>query len=169
MSYEHDRKFGDQFLPEIRKIIGPYLLEQASLEQDQCFASDLVLVRARPVDIACRVRRPGYENFYDQFTMRIARESGAKTELRKFVEGFGDWFFYGHAAADLQSLPRWMLIDLNAWRAHLIMRSKVRQGDKENDDTETSFRWYDIKSFPPDPPIIIAECFPPDLDDGVPF
>jgi hypothetical protein len=164
MSYGHDRAFSDRFIPEIRRIIGPYLLVPASLEQDRHLATDLVLLRARDLMIGCRVRRPGYENFWHQFTIRLARENGAKTELRKFIEGFGDWFFYGHAATDEHSITRWMLLDLAAWRAHLLLRSPIRWGDQRNGDGATAFRWFDVKSFPPDPPLVIAE-FTPDLDD----
>lgn len=160
MSYTDDRAFSDRFIPEIRKLIGPHLLVPASIEQDRCLATDLVLLRARDLMIACRVRRPGYENFWDQFTMRAVRENGTKTELRKFVEGFGDWFFYGHAAPDLQFITRWMLIDLAAWRAHLMLRSPIRCGNQWNTDGETAFRWYDIKSFPPDPPLLVADFVP---------
>ena len=71
---------------------------------------DLVILKARSMAIGVRVRRPGYaERFPGQFTIRSHRESGAKTELRKIVEGWGDWLFYGHADGS-GGISDWLLI-----------------------------------------------------------
>jgi hypothetical protein len=167
MGYSNDRAFSDRFVPQIRTIVGPYLLCPASLEQDRHEACDLTILRGRDMMIACRIRRPGYDNFARQFTIRSEREEGAKTELQKIIEGFGDWLFYGHAASDLSSIVRWMLIDLSSFRAHLILNLKtIRRGDQRNPDG-TWFRWYEVDSFPADPPLLIAEHVPE--EDEVPF
>jgi hypothetical protein len=65
--------------------------------------------------VAVRLRRDGYaQRFADQFTIRYHRASGAKTELDKIIEGFGDWMFYGHT--DSTGLSAWMLVDLAVLR-----------------------------------------------------
>jgi hypothetical protein len=162
VKYESDRAFSDRYLPEMRSLIGPYLLVPSSLEQDRQEASDLVVLRARDLTIACRLRRPGYADKYPrEFTIRSRRESGVKTELAKLIEGWGDWFFYGHVGSDCQSIARWWLIDLSAWRAHLIRDGvrtvkRLRHDECPNGDG-TYFRWFSIDSFPPDPPLLIAE------------
>jgi hypothetical protein len=160
--YSKDREFSDGFIPQIKQIVGPHLLCVTSLEQDRREAGDLTILRARDMMIACRVRRPGYLNFLGQFTIRLARDSGAKTEYEKFIEGFGDWFLYGHATADKTAIWYWMLIDLHVWRAHLIRtasRNVIKSGVKPNGDG-TSFRWFDTESFPSDPPLLIAKHMP---------
>ena len=54
-TYRDDRDLSDRFLPAIKRIVGPYLLEESSAKVDQNEAADLVLV-AQDVRIACRVR-----------------------------------------------------------------------------------------------------------------
>ena len=84
--------------------------------------------------------------------------SGAETELAKIVDGHGDWLFYGHANSDQSGIESWWLIDLRAFRAALI-RSKggrgLRYGLKTNADG-SQFVWFDIRSFPPAPRLIVA-------------
>lgn len=162
MSYKDDREFSDRYLPELKTLIGPRLLVPSSLEQDTKEASDLVVLRARDMMIACRLRRPGYADKYPrEFTIRSRRDSGMKTELAKITEGWGDWFFYGHVATDLRSIALWWLIDLSSWRAHLIRDGerpvkRLRHGERANGDG-TFFHWFKIDSFPPDPPLLIAQ------------
>jgi hypothetical protein len=106
------------------------------------------------------VRRFGYADRYPfDITMRARRGSGAKTELSKIVEGFGDWFFYGHADQTETRIDLWWLIDLANFRAALIRSSmngeRLSCGDKNNGDG-TYFKWFDLRSFPRTPPILIA-------------
>lgn len=156
-SIQRDWKFSDQYLQEIRRIVGPHLLEQSSLEVDRHRAADLVVLRAKNLMIACRVRRSGYHQGYgSQFTLRSHRDSGAKTELSKIVDGWGDWLFYGFAAEEPGRLASWHLIDLHAFRAHLIRNpEKIRRGEQKNADG-TGFYWFDLESFPREPSIWVA-------------
>jgi hypothetical protein len=57
------------------------------LEQDTREAADLVVLRARDVTIACRVRRPKYAMYRDQFTIRLHRATGTMTEYEKIIDG----------------------------------------------------------------------------------
>lgn len=159
--YRHDRAWSDQFLPRMRELIGAYLLQPSDFETDAKEATDLILLKAGNLDVACRIRRPGYAERYPwEFTIRLERDSGAMTEYEKIASGFADWFFYGHAAADGTGISRWFLIDLRAFRAHLILhREKIQTGTKPNDDG-TWFKWFDIRSFPKSPPLLIASSVP---------
>ncbi|WP_372572683.1 hypothetical protein [Ruegeria jejuensis] len=158
--YQVNRSWSDQFLPEIRRIVGGHLLKAAPDPLDHFQATDLVTLDAKDMRIAARVRRPGYSMLYpNQFTIRAQVPSGAETELSKIVNGYGDWMFYGHAGVDGLSLQNWWLIDLRAFRAALIRHgangSFIRMGDKRNPDG-TCFKWFDIQSFPDDPPLVVA-------------
>lgn len=150
-------------MPKVRQLVGPHLLVDAPFEVDAKQAADLIVLRARDMTIGCRIRRPGYAERYPyEFTIRAGRDSGAKTELAKIIEGWGDWLFYGHAD-DFPPNPgisRWMLVDLHAWRAHAIMANGKRLGRPMDNGDGTRFVAYDVTAFGPEPPILIAASFP---------
>jgi hypothetical protein len=159
--YETDRAWGDRFLYDVGRIVGRNLLRTAPVDTDRNRATDLVLLTARPLDIAVRVRRAGYADLYPfDVTIRCERASGAKTELEKFVDGFCDWMFYGHADQQETGLSRWFLLDLQVWRGALMreglrcIRGKrgIYSGaikSRSNDDG-TRFAYFDVRSFPPE-------------------
>jgi hypothetical protein len=160
-AYPTDREWSDKMLPQIRRWVGPYLLEPAPLEFDCKEATDLMVLRARDMRIAARVRRSGYAEKYEfQFTLRWRRDSGAETELSKIVNGWGDWMFYGHADKD-DMINLWWLIDLSSFRAALIRDriSPLKYGTQANHDG-TYFKWFDLRSFPSQPPILIGSSRP---------
>lgn len=158
--YREDRQWSDQFIPVIKRLVGPHLLEPASFELDATEATDLLVFTARDMRIAARVRREGYAERYPwEFTIRSRRDSGAETEMSKIINGWGDWLFYGHAAGS--NIARWMIVDLHVFRAALIRRQKgcPQFGDKANGDG-TFFTWFNALTFPSSPPILIAASHP---------
>jgi hypothetical protein len=167
-AYATDRENSDRFLPEVKRLISPYLLDATPDVIDQKQAADLMTVLGRDIRIGVRVRTfgQGYaERYPHQFTLRCQRDSGAETELSKIINGWGDWFFYGHAAAvEGLAISPWWLIDLAAFRAALIREARngstLRMGDGSNGDG-THFKWFDVRSFAPQPPLLIAtsECY----------
>ena len=94
-----------------------------------------------------------------QFTIRSRLPSGAETELSKIVHGKGDWMFYGHASSAQSHVENWWLIDLSAFRAGLIRQASngwpIPCGDQMNPDG-TWFKWFDIRSFPKEPRLVVA-------------
>lgn len=99
-AYSTNRNWSDRFLPEIKRLVGGHLLETAPDPFDHFQATDLMMLDARDMRVAARVRRPGYAQRYPhQFTIRSRVASGAQTELSKIVEDKGDWMFYGHSDA----------------------------------------------------------------------
>ncbi|WP_245601482.1 hypothetical protein [Sedimentitalea nanhaiensis] len=158
--YDINRRWSDRFLPDIKRLIGSHLLSTAPDPLDQLHATDLLMLDARDMRIAARVRRPGYALRYPhQFTIRSHVPSGAETELSKIVNGYGDWMFYGHVSASQTHIEHWRLIDLRAFRAALIRHANGGQqlvmGDQANPDG-TWFKWFDIRSFPAAPPLVVA-------------
>lgn len=155
MSYQSDRVYSDQFLDEMRTIIGPYLLRPSSLEQDCREASDLVVLLGRDMRIGCRIRRPGYyEKWPRDITFRAWRDNGHTTEFRKILDGWCDWFFYGHADTD-HTLRAWLLVDLAAFRTQWMGKG-IRGGMRSNNDG-TWFRWFHVDSFRHRPSLLIAQ------------
>lgn len=156
MGYAQDRKWSDAFIPAIKQVVGPLLLEESSFEVDTQQAADLVVMNARDKTIACRVRRAGYADRYGyEFTIRSARDNGAKTELEKIVDGFGDWMFYGHAHQDGMNVSRWMVISLPALRAAIIR--KQASPLKQSNGDGTHFIAFDARALPND--CVIAASF----------
>ena len=157
--FRRDYDWQMRFLPAIKNLVGPRLIEPAPFEIDTKEATDMLVLTARDMRVGCRVRRAGYADRYPwQFTLRSKRDSGAKTELEKIIEGWGDWLFYGHAEHDeLPSLARWFLIDLHAWRAQAI-KSKKTAGNpaKRSNGDGTHFVAFDLRYFRPQPPIVVA-------------
>lgn len=158
--YLRNRQWSDQFLPDIKRIVGAYLLETAPDPFDHLQATDLMMLDAHDMRVAARVRRPGFAHRYpNQFTIRSRVASGAQTELSKIVNGKGDWMFYGHSNAAQTAVENWWLIDLRAFRAALIRHGndggQIVMGDQANPDGSW-FKWFDIRSFPNDPPLVVA-------------
>lgn len=148
--FNDDYSWQDRWIPAIKKKIGPLLLDSAPLEQDLKEATDLIILRARDMRIACRVRRVGYLIYAREITIRSSRDSGAQTELSKLIEGLGDWMFYGHAHPDGEDrFAVWYVIDLDKLRALFIREGvdKVLGSEIPNGDG-TCFRPLDILQFP---------------------
>lgn len=152
--YSLDRRWSDRFIPEIQRIVGPFLLRPSSFNVDTQQAADLVLLKARGMDIAARVRRSGYADRYPfEFTIRSGRDTGAKTELAKLMEGFGDWLFYGHSCDSEKVISRWFLIDLHVWRESLLRHGyksgwgKLARAKSNSDGTH--FIAFDVRDFQP--------------------
>lgn len=115
MTYQTDRHWSDQFIPEIVNILennAKYLLKirVSSEDKDKTEATDLQL-KVDSGDIAVRVLR---EKKYETLTIRAYRSSGAKTELQKIKEGYCRWYFFGWCKDD--KLSEWIIIDLDKLR-----------------------------------------------------
>jgi hypothetical protein len=171
VSYRDDRKWSDQFLPAIQHIVGPRLLIPSPLDVDTKEAADLIVLRARDMTIACRVRRQGYESRYPwEFTIRGHRDSGARTELAKIVEGWGDWMLYAHASEAPGTLAKWFLIDLHVWRAEMARDAwRAANGKPQRhaaamrlipNGDGTHFAAFDVRRFPPELTIASSHDIP---------
>lgn len=116
--FQREKQWSDQFIPKIRQIIGPHILRPSTLKEDATEATDLIMLRAETLRIACRVRRPGYAIKYGlEITITCRRETGHECEYDKMIlGGMADWFFYAHAP-DL--MPRY-LIDLEKARPIIV-------------------------------------------------
>jgi hypothetical protein len=155
--YPTDREFADRMIREVRRIVGPYLLQEATIELDQEQATDLWVFRAKDMRIAARVRRPrgrhespdapSYAQRYPyDITLRSHRESGSKTEYAKIMDGWADWMFYGHADELQKTIWLWWLIDLHIFRKQIMDGKVVVPQDKANGDG-TWFKPFDMRRF----------------------
>lgn len=156
-TYEQRRSFGDQFLTQVRKIVGPYLLRTSPFHKDVDEATDLVLLRGQTQDVAVRIRQHKYLDRYpNDFTLRAKVRGPNQSEVKKILGGFGDLMFYGWADSKGKRLADWMLLDLNNFR-HAMMgcdwRNEYQTGTKSNGDG-TGLRYFNVRSLPDD--VVIA-------------
>ncbi|MCC8163348.1 MAG: hypothetical protein LIO86_09370 [Lachnospiraceae bacterium] len=116
-NYGADRRFGDSFMPEVKAILGQFLLRDDFVDEDKERNTDLIVLQMEAKRIGVRIQRYGYLKQYgDEFTIRYQRQSGYKTEYQKIIEGWGDYFFYGFADANGFRLGKWFIGDYNAFR-----------------------------------------------------
>jgi len=147
--WQQDKKWSDQFLPEIKSILGVHLIGEPPLEEDQERNTDLMVLKMDAVRIGCRIRTIDYMGRYgDEFTIRAGRPSGIKTEMSKIIEGWGDYFFYGFG--DDSGLKQWTLARLNIFRLwynsqlYYGNRPGVKKNNKDNSSFFIAFKWADL-------------------------
>jgi len=151
MSYESDRGWSDRFIPQIKPILGMYLIGEATESQDALENTDLIVLTLDRVRIGCRVRRHGYyEEYKNEFTIRANRPSGNKSELGKIVEGWGDYLFYGFADDEGSRLLAWRLLDLSVfrlWFNRAMYKGKPYPWQQiANNDGSSEFFAFDVRS-----------------------
>lgn len=150
---DRDYQWQRRYIPELKRIVGEHLIGEAPAAEDAERNTDLIVLRLEAVRIACRVRTPGYANGYlNEFTIRASRPSGARTELAKIIEGWGDYILYAFASDD-DHLGAWTLGNLNVFRVWhstcLVNNSGQLPGIlKSNHDNSSDFRVYRISELP---------------------
>ena len=152
--WQHDQRWADRFVPEVKHVLGFYLIGRADQDEDQLHNTDLVVLKMDSVRVACRIRRNEFLLKYPyEFTIRAGRPSGAKTELAKVIEGWGDYLFYGFADAGENSLAAWFLGDLGVfrgWYSDALIRSNGHPPGRLrfNRDGSSSFHAFELKDMP---------------------
>jgi len=153
--WEKDKAGSDVYIPEIKQILGLHLIGEPDIAEDQERNTDLIVLKLDAVRIACRVRTNYYltaRNYRNEFTIRSGRPSGAKTELSKVIEGWGDYMFYGFGNETETKLARWHLFDLKVFRlsfARMAMQRGI-PSQVPNHDGSSSFIPFEINTFPSD-------------------
>lgn len=158
MPAKYDRDFDWQrgLIPEVKRILANYLICEAPAEEDMHHGTDLIVLRLDTVRVACRLRRHKYlylADYANEFTIRASRPSGAKTELAKILEGWGDYIFYAFASEDATELAAWTLGSLNSfrlWHHQELWRGRRPGISKPNSDGSSEFRAYPLASLPDD-------------------
>ena len=165
--WKKGKEWSDRFIPEIKQICELHLtggapVEEASIEEDQKRHTDLIVLKMESLRIACRVRDTKfYIQYPDEITIRSIVPSGAKTELQKVIEGWGDYMFYGFSNEDETELCAWKLCDLNVFRLWLSKESRKYKSSRWNVDIDnndgTFFRAYNTNVLPGN---FIFQCSP---------
>lgn len=154
MNWQTDKEWSDQFIPEIKLAVAPHVIGEATEDQDRRENTDLIVLRANVVRIACRIRQPQYFDRYPgEITIRSKRPGGNETELSKIVRGWGDMMFYGHEDPEAHgTLRAWVLGDLSAFRLW-FSRMGINNGNapgvqQKNRDGSSFFRAFQFAKIP---------------------
>jgi len=148
------KKWADRFMPEIKSILGRMFINESTMQMDAEEGTDLIVLEIRPVRIACRIRQYRYyERYPDEFTIRRRRPSGAKSEMMKIIEGFGDYYLYGFSNKEETALQAYSILDLGVFRRELILhhwKKHLKYSQQNNRDGSSDFLAFTKSSFPPD-------------------
>jgi len=151
-NWEVDKRWSDKHLPEIKKILGLYLIGEPPQEEDERRNTDLMVLKMEAVRIGCRIRKKEWIRYRDEFTIRKSRPSGMKSEISKIIEGWGDYFFYGFGD-DAGNLLAWTLADMKIFRLWFareiagLNKGIIPGVTKKNGDGSSDFlifRWDDL-------------------------
>lgn len=152
--WQNDKRWSDKFLPEIKSLIGLHIISEPPIEEDAERNTDLIVLDMQPVRIACRIRRFSYyenQQYRNEITIRAGRPSGVKTELRKIIEGWGDYLFYGFTNKDETGLQQWVIIDfkeVRGWMFDHIYNNTAPWKFQNNKDDSSSFLVLDVRNIP---------------------
>lgn len=152
MPFDDDFDWQRGLIPDVKRVCANYLIGEAPMEEDMRHNTDLIVLKLDPIRVACRLRKHTYLTRYpNEFTIRASRPSGAQTELAKVLSGWGDYIFYGFAAANSAALAAWFLGDLKVfrlWHHQQLQAGRQPSTRQRNKDGSSDFCAYQIDDLP---------------------
>jgi hypothetical protein len=150
MTFEDDFRWQKKFKSHYQRIVRQVArVDEGTWEDDVYRATDMLMFATPQLAFACRARSSWYrDRFGDEFTIRLARPSGAPTELAKICRGHGDFLIYGfEAEPGARHLNPWLLINLPLFREYMDNGGRwyERRNKQENEyDQASSFAVFDV-------------------------
>ena len=141
-----DKQFSWQagYIDEVVRLIAPYIITLSRPEVDKNENGDLEIVFPRNGTVGVRLRKEGAAKFAGQVTFRSRSMYGGKTEITKIIEGYGDYFFYGHVSPT-GVIWHWYLLNLNEVRAAFTRRSSMLRRPQIPNGDDTYFIPFDVQ------------------------
>lgn len=115
-------EYTKRFTKQIKAILGENLIRESSDIEDKFHATDFMCLKLENVRIACRIRRFKYLKYNNEFTIRSSVKSGAKSELSKIIEGWGDYLLYGFSDENEKEIVYYKIIDLKKFRLWFVRK-----------------------------------------------
>lgn len=145
----------------LKRIIGPLLVIDAPIDEDNLRATDMITLHTQTKRIACRVRRHREWTLQRsmEFTIRSGRSNGTKTEFEKILSGCADWMIYAWSTPDETDISSYAIIDLDIFRKNyqLVTINHITQWmpihtnpDIMTTNDGTVFFAYKFSKFPKD-------------------
>ena len=154
MSFRDDFDWQQGLIPHVKQVLAQYLIVEAPFEEDANHNTDLIVLKLDTVRVACRIRTFNFAKKYpDDFTIRSGRPSGAKTELAKVIEGWGDYIFYAFASEAKDGLVAWLLGDLKVfrlWYNRQLWAGRHPGFNGKNKDGSSDFMAFNVNALPDD-------------------
>ena len=154
IGYCERRKWSDQFNFQLKRILGPILIRDATPEEDKKSATDMVL-ETEALRISCRVRvytKQAFDRFGGQFTLRTKTTYGLN-ELDKVCRGDVDLLLYCWGNGETRRVREWFLIDLRVfsrWVDDRIAAGRPHKADGGDNEDGTSWTAWWIDHLPPE-------------------
>ncbi len=101
-------------------------------------ATDYVVEAPRKVRVGMRIRRVENTRAMRHLTLRLSRPSGAKTEVQKIKEGYGDVYVYGWILDG--RLEEYIIISMAKLRKSGLLDKP--DGIQQNRDGSASFAFW---------------------------
>ena len=153
--WKQSKQWSDQFLPEIKRILGEHLIREGTIEEDTKQNTDLIVLTLNPIRIACRIRKHQHlnkGNRANEFTIRKNVPSGNPSEMRKIWNGWGDYFFYGFSNETETAIQKWFIGDLEIFRNFVKQRynetKKIPATTMINTDGSSDFYVFKLADMP---------------------
>lgn len=163
-NFEMNFEWSERFKNEIKQILYIYFnsleFTEGTLEEDRYQCTDLISINNK-IRISARVRRfKFYRNNYDELT--LTENPDKKPELKKIMEGWGNYYFYGYCDKNESRIHAWAIYDLDIFRSWILdymflystFPGKIR--DKNDSNGTEKFRIIDVTNVPN---IIVAKSF----------
>ena len=150
MTYEDDRRWADSHFAAAERIaisvlvdIKKITIRKSSESEDRTQATDGVLQTDRG-DIGMRFRR---ETDFRDFTLRLSRPEGIKTEVEKVREGWPRWYLYGWT--DRETIREWVFIDMDTFRKFVNLSDAALAPRVKRNRDETEFVFWTLEEIRP--------------------
>lgn len=147
MAYAQRRRWADQFNLQLKRILGPILIRDATPEEDRKCATDMVFA-TETMRISCRVRvhtKQAFDRFGGQFTLRTKTVYGLN-ELQKIRRGDVDLLLYCWGNGETTRIREWFLIDLRVFARWIEERESAGKAHEaaggENGDGTGWTAWW---------------------------
>jgi len=142
--FEKQFEWQAQYAQQVVRIVAPYLITVADPEVDCKENGDFQISFPRNGTIGCRLRTPEYAKYTGDVTFRSQSKNGGKTEISKIIEGYGDYFFYGHVdKAD--NIWHWYLLCFQSLRAMFMRKRKLLDREQRKNSDGTAFLVFSVE------------------------
>lgn len=143
MGYRENREWADQFNLQLRLLLGPVLIREATRDEDCLSATDMVF-ETEALRISCRVRthsKASYDRFGGQFTLRIKTTFGV-SELEKVRRGDVDLLLYCWGNGETRRIREWVLIDLRVFSQWVTQREQAGMAHMADQGDNRDGTWW---------------------------
>jgi hypothetical protein len=127
-TFEQQFEWQAKFVDQVVGLVAPSIINVSSAHVDRNENGDFEISFPRNGTIGCRLRKPDQSRFVGDVTFRSHSRFGGKTEISKIIDGYGDFFFYGHVN-EQDVIWHWYLIDYTKLRALFVRRPGLLRRD----------------------------------------